>query len=160
MKLISVRCDHCGGPIDITEGTEVVRCTHCAATLSVVRRANGFVTEERLQEIEKKLQRLDLRSRLAPPAPAGATRAVWTGAGSEARPLLIIGVLGFLVGGVILGLVTGWLLSPLIGVLVAMLIYFRARFPRRGRGEPGDSSRAGREGQGSSKGSAGLDAPS
>ena len=62
MKLLTLSCHHCGGPLEIREGVESVTCPHCATTLAVVRRANGVVTEARvgaLVELHLAIARLD-----------------------------------------------------------------------------------------------------
>jgi len=46
MEMISVRCNHCGAPLQISEGTRFVTCQFCHSSLEVKRTESSVFTEE------------------------------------------------------------------------------------------------------------------
>jgi len=46
METISVRCNHCGAPLQISEGTRFVTCQFCHSSLEVKRTESSVFTEE------------------------------------------------------------------------------------------------------------------
>ena len=46
METISVRCNHCGAPLQISEGTRFVTCQFCHSSLEVKRTESSIFTEE------------------------------------------------------------------------------------------------------------------
>ena len=46
MTTVSVRCNHCGAPLDVAENTRFVTCTFCNSQLEVKRTENSVFTEE------------------------------------------------------------------------------------------------------------------
>ena len=45
MEIETVSCNSCGGPLDITAGTNYVTCGHCGSRLAVKRTASSAFTE-------------------------------------------------------------------------------------------------------------------
>ncbi|QEG41106.1 hypothetical protein [Roseimaritima ulvae] len=52
MKLLSVRCNHCGAPLEIPKSARYVTCGFCDAQLAVHRSGNAYSTEL-LEEIKQ-----------------------------------------------------------------------------------------------------------
>lgn len=46
MTTVSVRCNHCGAPLDVAESTRFVTCSFCNCQLEVKRTENSVFTEE------------------------------------------------------------------------------------------------------------------
>ncbi len=57
MELISVRCNHCGAPLQIPAEARFVTCMYCKSELTV-QRSDGAVCTEVLQRIEQKTDRM------------------------------------------------------------------------------------------------------
>ncbi len=46
METLSVRCNHCGAPLEVAEQTRFVTCQFCQSSLEVKRTGNSIFTEE------------------------------------------------------------------------------------------------------------------
>ena len=46
METLSVRCNHCGAPLEVAEKTRFVTCHYCHSSLEVKRTDNSIFTEE------------------------------------------------------------------------------------------------------------------
>lgn len=46
METLSVRCNHCGAPLEVAEKTRFVTCQFCLSNLEVKRTDNSIFTEE------------------------------------------------------------------------------------------------------------------
>ena len=46
METLSVRCNHCGAPLQVSEGTRFVTCQFCKSSLEVKRTDSSVFTEE------------------------------------------------------------------------------------------------------------------
>lgn len=46
MKLESLRCNHCGGPLKVPESANFVTCNHCNSQLAIRRTESSTFTEE------------------------------------------------------------------------------------------------------------------
>lgn len=46
METLSVRCNHCGAPLEVGAGTRFVTCQFCSSSLEVKRTDNSIFTEE------------------------------------------------------------------------------------------------------------------
>lgn len=57
MELISVRCNHCGAPLQIPAEARFVTCMYCKSELTV-QRNEGAISTEVLQRIEQKTDRM------------------------------------------------------------------------------------------------------
>ena len=57
MELLSVRCNHCGAPLQIPADARFVTCMYCRSELTV-QRTEGSVSTEVLQRIEQKTDRM------------------------------------------------------------------------------------------------------
>jgi len=57
MELLSVRCNHCGAPLQIPAEARYVTCTYCKSELTV-QRNEGTICTEVLQRIEQKTDRM------------------------------------------------------------------------------------------------------
>jgi DNA-directed RNA polymerase subunit RPC12/RpoP len=57
MELLSVRCNHCGAPLQIPADARFVTCTYCQSELTV-QRNEGTICTEVLQRIEQKTDRM------------------------------------------------------------------------------------------------------
>jgi hypothetical protein len=52
MELISVRCNHCGAPLDVGEKTRFVTCQFCKSQLEIKRSESAVFTEEVARIVE------------------------------------------------------------------------------------------------------------
>jgi len=57
MKLESLTCNNCGGPLEVPEGVNSVRCNHCSSQLAVRREASVTYTEL-IQQVSDRTERL------------------------------------------------------------------------------------------------------
>ncbi|MEO6788075.1 MAG: hypothetical protein ABI318_18270 [Chthoniobacteraceae bacterium] len=57
MELLSVRCNHCGAPLQIPADARFVTCMYCRSELTV-QRTEGSISTEVLQRIEQKTDRM------------------------------------------------------------------------------------------------------
>ena len=70
MKLISVCCNHCGAPLDVSEQSRFVTCSHCNSRLIVQHTGNAVYTElleslqQRTEEIADEVELLRLQADL------------------------------------------------------------------------------------------------
>jgi LSD1 subclass zinc finger protein len=53
MEIVSLNCNSCGAPLQVTAGTNYVTCTHCGARLAVKRTGNSAYTEI-LEKLDQK----------------------------------------------------------------------------------------------------------
>ncbi len=63
MKLITVRCDNCGAPVQIGEDTRFATCNHCSSQLAVQHTDSATFTQ-RITDLESSTQRLEERVEL------------------------------------------------------------------------------------------------
>src|SRR5438045_7513413 len=57
-QAVSVRCNHCGAPLQVAGGARFLTCTYCGAQLEV-HRSGGAVYTEVLQEIDQRTERIE-----------------------------------------------------------------------------------------------------
>src|SRR5437868_6104613 len=57
-QLVSVRCNHCGAPLQIDSAARFLTCSYCGAQLEV-HRSGGAVYTEVLQEIDQRTERIE-----------------------------------------------------------------------------------------------------
>jgi uncharacterized membrane protein/DNA-directed RNA polymerase subunit RPC12/RpoP len=60
METLSVRCNHCGAPLTVSESTRFVTCQFCQSNLEVKRTDSSVFTEE-LAKIADKTERIEER---------------------------------------------------------------------------------------------------
>lgn len=70
MQLLSLTCNHCGAPLEVSENAKFVTCTHCASRLAVQRSGGAAYTEvlealeQRTEQIADDVESLKLQSEL------------------------------------------------------------------------------------------------
>jgi len=57
-ELITVRCNHCGAPLEVAAGARFVTCAHCGAQLEVHRTDSAIYTEV-LDQINQRTERME-----------------------------------------------------------------------------------------------------
>jgi hypothetical protein len=57
-EVISVNCNHCGAPLQVSSGTRFLTCSYCGSQLAIHRSGGAFYTEV-LQEIDARTQRIE-----------------------------------------------------------------------------------------------------
>lgn len=57
MKLLSVKCNDCGAPLEVAESTRFVTCNHCGSQLAVQRTASSVFTEK-LEQLSQKTDQI------------------------------------------------------------------------------------------------------
>jgi LSD1 subclass zinc finger protein len=57
-QLISVRCNHCGGPLEVARGARFVTCAHCGSQLEVKQTGSAVYTEV-LDQINDRTERIE-----------------------------------------------------------------------------------------------------
>jgi len=57
-EIVSVRCNHCGAPLQIAANARFLTCTYCGSQLEV-HRSGGAVYTEVLQDIDARTQRIE-----------------------------------------------------------------------------------------------------
>ncbi|MCF7790021.1 MAG: hypothetical protein K9N47_28130 [Prosthecobacter sp.] len=109
METLSVRCNHCGAPLQVSDATRFVTCQFCQSSLEVKRTESSIFTEEvaRIAEntgkmaeslevitLQNEIERLDREN-----APALAATSVREAKGAEGS-IAIIGLLMVIIFGV------------------------------------------------------------
>ncbi|HEX8523462.1 MAG TPA: hypothetical protein VF669_14510 [Tepidisphaeraceae bacterium] len=57
-EVISVRCNHCGAPLEVSRTSRFVTCSYCKSQLEI-RRSGSAVYTEVLEQIEQRTQRIE-----------------------------------------------------------------------------------------------------
>lgn len=57
MKILTVRCNECGAPLDVSESARYLTCTHCGTQLAVQRTESSIFTEK-LDAITEKTEEI------------------------------------------------------------------------------------------------------
>jgi hypothetical protein len=57
-EVISVNCNHCGAPLQVSPGTRFLTCSYCGSQLAIHQSGGAFYTEV-LQDIDARTQRIE-----------------------------------------------------------------------------------------------------
>jgi len=142
METLSVRCNHCGAPLQVSDATRFVTCQFCHSSLEVKRTESSIFTEEvakiaentgKMAEsleviaLQNEIERLDREN-----APSLAEKTMPQGNGAEGL-VEIIGLLMAIVFGVFFAVSSSQqdapFIFPLFGgcfVLIALIKLFSA----------------------------------
>jgi len=127
METLSVRCNHCGAPLQVSEATRFVTCQFCQSSLEVKRTESSIFTEEvakiaehtgkmaeRLEviTIQNEIERLDRENAHA--LAAAQTAPATPGVGIAGGCVQVIGLLLFTAFGLFFATSTSQMGAPFI----------------------------------------------